>query len=368
MESDELSAANDPAVSPAPAMDLVEMATSYARSRIVWAAARLGVADALEGGAQTVEALALRCGADPAALYRLMRALASIGIVTESTPGSFSLMPFGESLCKDAPNSVWPSVVFWAEFLADNWAHLTECVRTGKPAKYIMERDGVPSRWANDPDAGAIFRAVMGNAPTQDYKPLVDSWNFAQAQVIADLGGGGGSMILAILKAFPHLKGMLVDRQASIDAAAPRVNAEAMAARCQLVPADLLEAVPSGADVYMLSAVLHGYDDDQAVRILKNCRSVMTPESRLLLIEFVLPSVVNRPDRELERRLVSDLNMLAVTGGKERSEVEWKRLLEQSGLTLRKVVPISADPDRSSPFGQPSVVEASLGNPWEGGS
>jgi O-methyltransferase domain/Dimerisation domain len=357
-----LSAADRDAASPTAGMDLVEMATSYVRSRIVCAAARLRVADALEGGAQTINDLAIACGADPSALYRLMRTLASIGIVTESAPGSFSLTPFGRPLRKDAPDSVWPTVVFWGEFLADNWVHLTNCVRTGKPAKYIMERDGVPSRWANDPDAGAIFRAVMGNAPTQNYKPLVDSWNFAQAHVVADLGGGGGSMILAILKAVPHLKGMLVDRQASIDAAAPRVNAEGMASRCQLIAADLLEAVPPGADVYLLSAVLHGYEDERALQILTNCRSVMTPASRLLLIEFVLPSIVNRPDPELERRLVSDLNMLAVTGGKERSEHEWKQLLERSGLTLRQVVSISADPDRSSPFGQPSVVEVLVGN------
>jgi hypothetical protein len=326
-----------------PGVDLVDMAMGYSRSRVLCAAARLRVADALQDGARTVAELANTCAAHPGALYRLMRALASIGIVAESEPGSFRLTALGEPLRKDAPNSVWPDVVFWADLLADSWSHLTECVRTGKNAAQIMERDGVTSRWAQDPDAGAIFRAVMGTAPAEVYMPIVNSWDFGASRVVADLGGGGGILIAAILKKFPYVKGILVDRQASIEAAAPRLKAEGVAARCELVAADLVDAVPPGADVYLLKHVLHGYEDDRAQRILMNCRSVMAPESRLLVIEFVLPGVVSRADRELERRLMSDLNMLAVTGGQERSEVEWSRLLEQSGLAVRRVIPIPGD-------------------------
>jgi len=323
---------------------LVDMAMSYSRSRILCAAARLGVADALVDGPRTIQDIALACAAEPAALYRLMRALASVGIVTESAPGTFQLTPLGEPLRKDAPDSVWPGVVFWADLLADSWSQLTECVRTGKTAAQIMERDGLTSRWAQDPAGfGAIFRAVMGTAPAEVYMPIVDTWDFGPARVVADLGGGGGILIAAILKEYPHLQGMLVDRQASVDSAAPRLAAEGVSARCQLLAADLLEAVPSGADVYLLKHVLHGYEDDQAVRILTHCRSVMAAASRLLVIEFVLPSTVSQAGREIERVLMSDLNMLAVTGGKERSEVEWQRLLERSGLTLRRVIPITGD-------------------------
>src|SRR4029077_1392792 len=142
----------------------------YSRSRILCAAARLGVADALSAGERKVEDIAVACGADPDSLYRLLRALAGIGVLAETVPGSFVLTAFGDPLRKDAPNSVWSAVVFWSDLLADSWSYLTECVRTGKTAMQVMEAQGIASRWSKDPDAGAIFRAVMGTAPAEDYR------------------------------------------------------------------------------------------------------------------------------------------------------------------------------------------------------
>ena len=142
-------------------------------------------------------------------------------------------------------------------------------MRTGTTAGEIMKREGVVSRWSKDPDAPAIFRAVMGTGPTEDYMPLARAWDFSDRRVIADLGGGGGTMILAILKAYPNSQGMLVDRQESIDQATPRFAAEGLTSRCALVAADLRETVPPGADVYLLKHVLHGYNDDAAVGVLR---------------------------------------------------------------------------------------------------
>jgi hypothetical protein len=136
------------------------------------------------------------------------------------------------------------------------------------------------------------------------------------------------------------MNGMLVDRQEAIDAAAPRF---AQKARCKLVAADLRSDVPGGADVYMLKHVLHGYDDGAAVDVLGQCWSVLRDAGRLLVIEFVLPDVVDQTDPKLEERLMSDLNMLAVTGGKERSAVEWKKLLERAGFELLRIIPVSGD-------------------------
>ncbi|MFZ0962419.1 MAG: methyltransferase [Terriglobia bacterium] len=330
---------------------LLDMAMGYMRSRIVGAAARLRIADALANGARTVGQLASACSADPASLHRLLRALASLGIFTETAPGTFALTPLGEPLRRDVPNSQWAGVVFWADLLADNWVHLTECVKTGDKAARIMERSGLPTRWSQDPDADAIFRAVMGTVPIEQYAAIANSWDFAPWQTVADLGGGGGSLIIAVLRSFPHLQGMLVDRPASIEAAAPRFESEGLTSQCRLLAADLLEAVPAGAQVYMLKHVLHGYDDEQAVRLLKNCRSAMPRDGRVLVIEFVLPSTVNRVDPELEKCLRSDLNMLAVTGGKERTAMEWERLLGGAGLKLLRVIPV--------PGNTASVIEAS---------
>jgi hypothetical protein len=318
---------------------LVEMAMAYSRSRVLCAAARLGVADALRDGTRSVGEVAESCHADADALYRLLRALASFGVTEETAPGAFRLTELGRPLRRDVEGSAWPAVVFWADLLADSWSLLTECVRAGKPAMQVRDPK-IPSRWSQDPDASAIFRAVMGTAPAEDYAPIAKAWDFSRARVVADLGGGGGSLLLAVLALHPHLQGMLVDLAESIEAARPRFADEEPAARCRLVVADLVQAVPGGADVYMIKHVLHGKRDAEAVTILSNCRSVMAQDGTLLIIEFVLPDVVSQADPHLEGRLMSDLNMLAVTGGRERSEREWKALLEAAGFRLVGVTPV----------------------------
>src|SRR5437773_4498390 len=269
------------------------VAMGYFRSPVLCAAARLGVADALGDDERSVDQLAVLCGAQPAHLYRLLRALASFGVVAESTPERFVLTPFGKPLRKDARDSEWASIVFWADLLADSWSYLTECIRTGDTAAGVRP-EGVPSRWSQDPNAMAIFRAVMGTAPVEDYMPIARAWDFSKYHAVVDLGGGGGGLIAAILKCFPSVMGMLVDRQEAIDAAAPRFEREGLDDRCKLQAADLRNEVPAGADVYMLKHVLHGYEDGAAIEILSQCLSVLPEEGRLLVIEFVLPDVVMR--------------------------------------------------------------------------
>jgi hypothetical protein len=321
---------------------LTEIAMGYFRSRVLCAAARLGVADALGDGERSVEDLAVACGAQPSHLYRLLRALASFGVVAESAPRRFVLTPFGQPLRKDVRGAEWASIVFWADLLADSWTYLTECIRAGEPARSVRP-DNVPSRWMQDPDANSIFRAVMGTAPAEDYMPIARAWDFSNYGVIADLGGGGGALIDAVLKAYPNATGMLVDRPDAIEAAAPRFEAEGLDGRCKLLAADLSQEVPAGAEVYMLKHVLHGCEDGAATAILSRCRAVLPEEGRLLVIEFVPPDVIGHADPELEHRLMSDMNMLVVTGGKERSAAEWKKLLTGSGFECRRIIPVPGD-------------------------
>lgn len=335
---------NDPAGigNVTPSAELLRMAMSYARSRVVCAAARLGVADALGDAERSVEQLAPACDADPESLRRLLRALASVGIVEETEPGRFRLTALGRPLRRDVEPSAWPAVVFWADLLADNWTLLTECVRTGKPAHEVRD-PAIPSRWSQEPEADAIFRAIMGTAPAQDYAPIARAWDFSRAHVVADLGGGGGSLILAVLRQNPHLRGMLVDLEPSIDAARPRFAADPLGARCDLVAADLMQSVPIGADVCMLKHVLHGRRDAEAALILRNIRAALPPHGVLLIIEFLLPDRVDRADPRLEGRLMSDLNMLTTTGGRERSEREWETLLAASGFRRTATLPAGAE-------------------------
>jgi hypothetical protein len=321
---------------------LVEMAMAYSRSRVLCAAARLGVADALGDDVRSVGFLAEKCQADAGALYRLLRALAGIGVTEETTPEHFRLTPFGRPLRRDVPQSAWSAVVFWADLLADSWSLLTECVRTGKPASQVRDPK-VPSRWSQDPEANSIFRAVMGTAPAEDYEPIAAAWDFSRAKVVADLGGGGGSLILAVLRLNPQLRGMLVDLETSVNSAKSRFTEEDPSSRCELIGADLTQSVPAGADVYILKHVLHGDQDEDAIQILRNCRAVVPQDGSLLIVEFILPPLVSHADPKLEGHLMSDLNMLAVTGGKERSEREWGTLLEKAGFILTGVYPVGGD-------------------------
>jgi hypothetical protein len=198
-------------------------------------------------------------------------------------------------------------------------------------------------RWQEEPEGPAIFRAVMGTSPAETYLPIARAWDFSGARVVADLGGGGGAMIEAILKTFPKPRGMLVDHPDSIDAAKPRFSSGPFADRVQLVSADLSKEVPTGADVHVLKHVLHGYADDAAAQILRNCSAALSPHGHILIVEFVVPEVIDGADPDLEKRLLSDLNMLAVTGGKERDSPEWRTLVARAGLRCSRITQVSDD-------------------------
>jgi hypothetical protein len=320
----------------------MEMAMGFVRGKTLCAAARLGIADALAQGPMTSDELACKTDTNPSALYRLMRALASIGIVEEVEQHRFALTTFGGPLRKDAPDTVWANMIFWADLLADAWTYLPECVRAGdrSGAEAARQRDGTTSRWSIVPDARAIFHAAFAEPTADANSPYVGAWDFSSCRVIADLGGGGGGLLSAVLAANPEAQGVLVERQAAIDGASDRFKAAGLADRCTLVVADLLESVPAGADVYLMRCVLHGYNDELSLRILQNIRRAMSPNSRLLLIEVVLPDRIASPDPEMEKLAMSDLNMLAVTGGRERTDNEWKTLLTTADLELCKILPV----------------------------
>ncbi|HEV8112384.1 MAG TPA: methyltransferase [Planctomycetota bacterium] len=321
---------------------LLDMAMGYFRGKVLCAAVRLGVADALADGPRTVDELAATTQSNPTGLRRFLRALASIGVVEEIEPARFALTPFGDPLRRNAPGSVWASMIFWSDLLSDAWTYLPDCVRAGdrSGADAARQREGSVSRWAREPDAKAIFHAVFAEAAAEDFAPLVAALDFARARVVADLGGGGGGLLAAVLAARPEVRGILVERQGAIDGASKRFEMPGLRGRCELVAGDLLESIPSGADVYLMRCVLHGYDDASAVRILRNVRGAMGPESRLLLIEVVLPSRIARADPELEKLLMSDLNMLAVTGGRERSEDEWNALIASADLEVSRMLTV----------------------------
>jgi precorrin-6B methylase 2 len=332
------------AISDAPSRaSLIDMAQGYFRGKVLCAAVRLGIADALGDNEKTLDQLAVETASNADALYRLLRALASLGVVEEVAPARFALAPFGEPLKRDAPNTVWASIVFWADLLADSWTYLPECVRAGGKSGVAaaMEREGVTSRWSRDSQATAIFHSVFAEPGADANAPFAAAFDFSQFPVVADLGGAGGGLLAAILTANPQARGILVDRQEAVDRATQRLKAVGLADRCQLAAGDLLQAVPPGADAYIMKCVLHGYGDDDARRILQNCHAAMAQDSRLLIIETVLPARIDAADARVEQMFMSDLNMLTVTGGRERNATEWTSLLSSAHFGQHRVITIS---------------------------
>ncbi len=319
-----------------PRQQLVEMAQGFFRGKVLCAAVRLGLAEALADGPLSAEQLGDATHSDPTALGRLLRALASFGVVKEIEPMRFELTELGQGL-----RPARASILFWADLLADSWSYLPQCVQTGdrSGAEAAREKEGVPSRWAREPEAEAIFHGAFGEPGPEDYSAVIAAYDFSGARRVADLGGGGGGLLAAILQAHPQLKGWLVDRPPAAENARQRFEATGLGERAEALVGDLLEAVPEGADLYTMKSVLHGMLDDRARVVLANCRRVMNAEGRLLLIEIVLPDQVVAPDRELENLLMADLNMLAVTGGLERSQIQWRELLQSAGFSLERVLP-----------------------------
>jgi hypothetical protein len=320
---------------------LIQMALAYRRSAVLCAAARLGVADVLGDDVRDLDFLAKACQADPDALYRLLRALASMGITEETAPKEFRLTVLGGPLRKVALRSAWSWVIL-GDIIGDSYSWLTDCVRTGRPASAVRDPN-IPTRWSQYPEALSIFHAVMGTAPVDDFVPIAAAWDFSHASVVADLGGGGGSLILAVLQLNQHLRGMLVDLEASIEAARSRFVREDPSSRCRLTVADLTQSVPAGADVYMFKNFLHGFNDAQAIAILKNCRAVIPRSGTVLIIELILPPLVSQADPDLEGHLMSDLGMLAITGGRERTELEWQAVVEAAGFSLTRAYTVRCD-------------------------
>jgi hypothetical protein len=273
-------------------------------------------------------------------LHRLLRTLASMGLLAETAPERFRLLPLGRPLCRDAPDSVKATVEFWADLLADQWNYLAECIRAGSLAQLRVElaRKGAKPRIAADPArTGALFHGCFAESPAESHEGFARAIDFSTSRVVADLGGGGGGLLVAVLTAHPHLKGLLVDLDGAMRGARERIDAAGLTDRCTLQVRDLTESVPTEADTYLIKHVLH-IDDERARRILAQCHRAMSPSDRLFVLEHVLPERIERADPVLEDALMLDLNMLTVTGGCERTEPAWRALLASTGFALHRVV------------------------------
>jgi hypothetical protein len=317
---------------------LYQLSIGHYVSRALHLAAKLGVADRLAAGPRPAEALARETGTQPDALRRVLRLLASVNVLSEEADGSFALSPLGEALRGDVPGSARALVMLFAGIgLQDFWRELEYSVRTGQPAfrKHSPEGDAFSQF---DAEQAQIFDDAMATFAPQTAAAIVAAYDFSQFETVVDVGGGNGALLIGILGANPGLRGIVFDRPQTSDAARRRIAEAGLAARCEVVAGDFFESVPAGADGYLIKHVIHDWDDDKALAILGSCRRAMGPGARLLIAEGVYPS---RIDASLASRgaAANDVNMLVATGGRQRSEREFRALYDAAGLALTKVLP-----------------------------
>ena len=317
---------------------ILEIVQGFWVARATCVAAEFGIPDLVKNGPKKNEQLAEAMGLHAPSLYRLMLALSSVGVFSQDEQQRFALTPLGEALCSDGPRSLRS---FAIELLGRNhhesWEKLGYKVKTGGT---VFNHVYGASEWqhnAKHPDEARIFDGAMAsfNAVTSD--DIVASYDFSPVGTIVDLGGGDGSVLVAILKAHPHLQGVLADLPHAIDGAWQRLKREGLADRCVVVPADFFKLIPKG-DVYLLKRIIHDWDDESAQIILQNCCAAMAHTDRLLLIESVIGS-----ENNVRFSKFMDLAMLVMTGGRERTETEYRALLGRAGLKLTRIIPTKTE-------------------------
>jgi hypothetical protein len=332
-----------------PGLLLYQMSVGHYVSRALHVAAKLRVADRLASGPRSGEDLARELDANAPALKRVLRLLVSVGVFAELEDGRFGLTPIGEALRSDVPGSSRASVLLFAgPFIQDNWKDLEFCVRTGSPAFRREKPDADPfESLASNPETAAIFDEAMATFAPQTAAAVAAAYDFSGCERLADVGGGNGALLVGILSANPKLRGFVFDQPHVAARAREHVAAAGMAERCEVVAGSFFDRVPPGADAYLLKHVIHDWDDDKASAILKACRAAMPEHGRLLIVEGVYPP---RIDASLASRgaAANDVNMLVCTGGRQRSEEEFRSLLAASGFRLTRIVPTT---------GGPSVIE-----------
>ena len=328
---------NNPSKLPPP-MVLMRMFHGALIQRSICVVAKLGIADLLAEKPQTTAELAARTKTHAPSLYRLLRALVSEGIFTENAEQKFELTPISEWLRSDAPNSFHD----YAVMLGEDWVwsaykELMYSVQTGGVALEKVQGMRPFAFFEQNSEAGNIFNRAMTGLSLSVIPAIVAAYSFLGMSKLVDIAGGHGQLLSGVLKANPHLLGVLFDLPFVIAGAEELLKKEGVSDRIELASGDFFESVPAGADAYMMKQIIHDWDDEQSVKILQNIRSAMNENAKVLIVEMVVPEG-NMPSSSK----TTDLQMLVIQGGKERTEEEYRKLLEASGFRLTRVIPTNS--------------------------
>lgn len=314
---------------------LMQMITGAWVSQAIYVAAKLGIADLLKDGAKSSQELATLANVDATSLYRILRALSSIGLFSEGDNRSFELTPMAEYLRSDIPESLNAVAIMMSgePWHWKPWGDILYSVKTGLPAfDHVFDMPVFPYLGQN-PEAAAIFDACMTSFTTRDSIEIVANYDFSSIHTLVDVGGGHGKLLAHILESNPNLQGILYDLPAVVEGASQHLDK--FSNRTSVVSGSFFESVPSGGDAYIMKHIIHDWDDQKAIAILKNCHQVMPENGKLLVVEDVIP-----PANQPSIGKLLDLEMLLMTtGGRERTEAEFKELFAAAGFKLTRIVP-----------------------------
>lgn len=318
---------------------LEALLSGYRITQLLHVAAKLGVADQLATRSQTAAELAVAVGADADALYRVLRALGGIGILTRDHDEKFGLTQNGHRLRSDVPDSLRAAAITYGEpWWWQSWGGLYRAVQTGVTAFDTVQGTDFFTYLSGDPAASELFNGIMHVMTTREVSALAASYDFSSTRRLLDIGGGHGALAEAILRANPQITAMIFDRPTVIEHSEKRLAELGILDRCELVPGDFFVSVPGGADTITLKDIIHDWDDERATRILSNIHASMAKTAKLLLIERLVP-----PGNAPSYAAMVDVTMLVLTGGRERTEQEYRSLLVSAGFTVRHVVSVGGE-------------------------
>jgi hypothetical protein len=326
---------------------MIQFITGFWTSRAVHVAAKLGIADLLQSGPKTAQELADSTGTHAPSLYRIMRALTSAGVFRKEGDDRFALTPLSETLVAGVPGSLRPFII--SELGQEHypaWGNLLHSVKTGEIAFDNFFGMDVWKYFAQNPEDAAVFNDSMTGMTAAANEAIMSVYDFSQFKTVIDIGGGHGGLITSILQQNPQTKGVLFDAPQVIEGARAKLENTGLTDRCEIVGGDFFQAVPAGGDAYVMKWIIHDWEDEKAIRILKNCRQHMQPNSRLIIVDCVVPE-----NDEPDFSKTFDLNMMVMTGGKERTATEFRELLAAAGFKLLRTIP--TDVPTSIVEGQP---------------
>ena len=324
---------------------MLQIISGFWVSRSVYVIAKLGIPDLLKTGPKTAEELASATKMHAPSLFRILRALASVGVLTSSDGQVFAQTPLSETLVTDAPGSLrWFAVSELGQEHYPAWGNLMHSVKTGEIAFDDFFGMDIWKYFNQNPEDAAVFNDSMSAMSGATNEAITSLYDFSNAGTIVDIGGGHGALLRSILEKYPKAKGVLFDAAEVIEGARPKIEAAGLAERCETVAGDFFKSVPAAGDTYIMKWIIHDWDEEKAIAILKNCRNRMGENGKLILVDCVVPET----DEPHFSKFI-DLNMLVMTGGRERTANEFEQLLAGAGFRVTRIIPTEL------PF---SIIEA----------